>query len=87
MTFQMALRYFFRAGISTIIKRTIGGDTYICLDILVLEIEGVFPNVDANKRCMGKKGILIGGSCYHQSFSSGINTLANEIETLKCRII
>jgi hypothetical protein len=42
-----------------------------------LEIEGVFPDIDADE--IRKKRMLIGGCGYRQSLGFGINALENEI--------
>lgn len=52
--------------------------TYICFDIFVLQVEGVFPDVNANDRNVRKKRVLIRSCGYRQSLGFRIDALANE---------
>jgi len=55
------------------------GNTYVCLDILILKIKCVLPNVHTDDRNMRKEGILIGSGGYLKLLGFRIDTLSVEV--------
>ena len=61
MTFQMALRYYStRCSEHTAVCHTETECTYVSLDVEVLKVEGVFPNIDANDGDVRQERVLVG---------------------------
>ena len=53
--------------------------THICLDVEILEVERVLPDVNANDRHKSQKWVLIGRRRDFESFHLGIEGLAMEV--------
>ena len=54
--------------------------TYISLDIEILEVEGMLPNVDADDGVVAEERILISGSYDFQTLGGGIVALGEECQ-------
>ena len=50
-------------------------DTDVDLDILVLEVEGMLPDINTNDGGMGQEGVLVSGGDDLKTFGDGVNTL------------
>jgi len=50
-------------------------ETYISLDVEVLEVEGVFPDINTNDGDEMKEGILVGSGSDLKTLGLGINAL------------
>ena len=59
MTFQMALRYCTECERSVTWKRRTQWKTYVGLDVEVLEVERVLPDVDTNDGDVGEERVLV----------------------------
>ena len=49
--------------------------TYVSLDVEVLEVEGVFPNIDANDGDVRQERILVSGSNDLETLGGGVQAL------------
>lgn len=72
MTFQIAVRY---CGRELERFRMRKGSTYVDLNVLVLEIEGMLPDINADDRDVSQEGILIGGGGDFENLGRGVDTL------------
>ena len=49
--------------------------TYVGLDVEVLEVEGVLPDVDANNGDVGQERVLVGRGCDLKRLQGGVVAL------------
>ena len=63
-----------RQIIRTLISRK-NSSTYVDLDVLVLEIEGMLPDVDTDDGDVSQKRVLVGGGRDLKSLGDGVDTL------------
>ena len=76
MTFQIALRYYsMRCSEHTAVCITTTECTYVSLDVEVLEVEGVFPNIDADDGDVRQERILVGGGRDLETLGRGVQAL------------
>ena len=73
MTFQMALRYYAKCKHGDHEKEKKG--TYVSLDVEVLEVEGVLPDVDADDGDVRQERVLVGGGHDLKTLSLGVQAL------------
>lgn len=60
---------------ATIPRRGGSNSTYVDFDVEVLEVEGVFPDIDADDGDVSQQRVLVGRSDDFQLFSGGIQAL------------
>ena len=73
MTFQMALRYYAKCKHGDYEKEKKGA--YVSLDVEVLEVEGVLPDVDADDGDVGEEGVLVGRRRDLEALGRGVQAL------------
>jgi hypothetical protein len=73
ITFQIAARYYVSILEHLIICRK--ASTYISLDVLVLKVESMFPDIDTNDRGVGQERILVSGGRDFKDLGSRVYSL------------
>ena len=57
--------------------------TYVGLDVEVLEVEGVLPDVDADDGGVGQEGVLVGGRGDLETLGGWVQALQSDVSRMQ----